>query len=63
MLKISYFDGIIKKEMQFMDKDYKNAKKFLIKQNDEINMQIQKLKTRIDDYILITFPISSMVNN
>ena len=52
MLKISYFDGIIKKEMQFMDKDYKNAKKFLIKQNDEINMQIQKLKTRIDDYML-----------
>ena len=52
MLKISYFDGIIKKEMQFMDKDYKNAKKNLIKQNDEINMQIQKLKTRIDDYML-----------
>ena len=51
MFKIAYFDNIIKQEMTFMDKDNKLTKKHLLKRSDELNMQIQKIKNRIDDYV------------
>ena len=50
MLKIDYFDYIIKQEMNFIDKDYKHTKKHLMKLSDDINNQIQQIKNRIDDY-------------
>ena len=47
----NYFDNIIKQEMTFMDKDNKLTKNHILKRSDELNMQIQKIKNRIDDYV------------